>query len=213
MAFQQALALVAVTEGPEHRFVLANPGFLKIIGRGDLTGRTVREVLPELEAQGVFARFDRVDATGEPFVANEQRILLHRDRKKPYEGWFNVVYQPLVDGEGQVTGILQQILVNLLSNAVEFTDAGGRISLGCEVQEEHIRLFVRDTGIGIPADRLESIFEPFVQVRADLARTAEGTGLGLAISRDLARGMSGDLTVESTPGVGSAFALTLIRST
>jgi hypothetical protein len=56
-----------------------------------------------------------------------------------------------------------------------------------------VHLVVRDTGIGIPTDKLETIFEPFVQVRSDLARTAEGTGLGLAISRDLARGMDGDL--------------------
>ncbi len=68
---------------------------------------------------------------------------------------------------------------------------------------------MRDTGIGIPPDQLDRIFEPFVQVRADLTRTAEGTGLGLAISRDLARGMGGDLTAESTPGVGSTFTLTL----
>jgi signal transduction histidine kinase len=68
---------------------------------------------------------------------------------------------------------------------------------------------VRDTGIGIPPDQLGRIFEPFVQVRADLTRTAEGTGLGLAISRDLARGMGGDLTAESEPGVGSTFTLTL----
>jgi signal transduction histidine kinase len=71
---------------------------------------------------------------------------------------------------------------------------------------------VRDTGIGIPADQRERIFEPFVQVRADLTRTAEGTGLGLAISRDLARGMGGDLAVESAVGAGSTFTLTLPRA-
>ena len=62
---------------------------------------------------------------------------------------------------------------------------------------------------GVTADQLDGIFEPFVQVRSDLTRTVEGTGLGLAISRDLARGMGGDLTVESAPGVGSTFTLTL----
>jgi PAS domain S-box-containing protein len=107
---------------------------------------------------------------------------------------------------------LRQILVNLLSNAVKFTDRGGRVTLECSASAEVVRLGVRDTGIGIAADQLDRIFDPFVQVRSDLTRTAEGTGLGLAISRDLARGMSGDLTVESTPGVGSVFTLTLPRA-
>ncbi|HVE78150.1 MAG TPA: ATP-binding protein [Gemmatimonadaceae bacterium] len=71
---------------------------------------------------------------------------------------------------------------------------------------------VRDSGIGIAADKLEAIFEPFVQVRSELTRTAEGVGLGLAISRDLARGMAGELTAESTPYVGSVFTLTLPRA-
>jgi signal transduction histidine kinase len=102
---------------------------------------------------------------------------------------------------------LRQILVNLLSNAVKFTDRGGRVDLACEARGERVHIVVRDTGIGIPADQLDRIFEPFVQVRADLRRTAEGTGLGLAISRDLARGMGGDLTVESAPGEGSVFTL------
>jgi PAS domain S-box-containing protein len=107
---------------------------------------------------------------------------------------------------------VRQILVNLLSNAVKFTDRGGRVELACAPSADRVQVLVRDTGIGIPADQLDRIFEPFVQVRADLTRTAEGTGLGLAISRDLARGMGGDLTVESTPGAGSTFTLTLPRA-
>ena len=80
------------------------------------------------------------------------------------------------------------------------------------VEEDRVLVRVRDTGIGIPADKLDTIFDPFVQVRSDLTRTAEGTGLGLAISRDLARGMGGDLIAESTPGAGSVFTLTLPRA-
>ncbi len=104
---------------------------------------------------------------------------------------------------------LRQILLNMLSNAIKFTAPGGRVELGCRPGDGKVAILVRDTGIGIPADQLGRIFEPFVQVRADLTRTGEGTGLGLAISRDLARAMGGDLTAESVPGEGSVFTLTL----
>jgi signal transduction histidine kinase len=106
---------------------------------------------------------------------------------------------------------LQQVLLNLLSNAVKFTPVGGTISIAADRTEDGRRAVVRvrDTGIGIPVDRLDDIFEPFVQVDASHSRTEEGTGLGLSISRDLARGMGGDLTVESTPGTGSTFTLVL----
>ncbi len=104
---------------------------------------------------------------------------------------------------------LRQVLVNLLSNAVKFTQPGGRIHLECERVEECICFSVRDTGVGIPEDKVAAVFEPFVQVSSDLTRTEEGTGLGLAISRQLARGMGGNLVVESTPGVGSVFTLKL----
>jgi signal transduction histidine kinase len=76
----------------------------------------------------------------------------------------------------------------------------------------HVALHVRDTGIGIPADRLESVFEPFVQVGRSLSNPAEGAGLGLAISRDLARGMGGDLVAESSLGQGSTFTVILPRT-
>jgi signal transduction histidine kinase len=104
---------------------------------------------------------------------------------------------------------LRQVLVNLASNAVKFTDAGGRIEISCARAGDRARIQIRDTGMGIPPDKLDLIFDPFVQVRSDLSRPHEGTGLGLAISRDLALRMAGDLTVESSPGTGSTFTLTL----
>jgi PAS domain S-box-containing protein len=106
---------------------------------------------------------------------------------------------------------VDQILLNLVSNAVKFTPAGGRIVVRCTTSEPHLRIDVEDSGIGIPAEKLEAIFEPFVQVGRSLSNPGEGTGLGLAISRDLARAMGGDLTVTSEPNVGSTFTLTLPR--
>jgi PAS domain S-box-containing protein len=104
---------------------------------------------------------------------------------------------------------VEQILLNLLSNAVKFTPEGGRITVGWREDGGHAVATVADTGIGIPADQVEEIFEPFVQVGRSLTSRHEGTGLGLAISRDMARAMDGDLTVESTPGEGSTFTLSL----
>jgi len=105
-----------------------------------------------------------------------------------------------------------QILVNLFSNAIKFTAAGGHMATGCEVKGESVLLWVSDTGIGIPPEKLESIFEPFVQLKEGLSDRGTGVGLGLAISRDLARAMSGDLTVESIEGKGARFMLTLPRA-
>ena len=104
---------------------------------------------------------------------------------------------------------LRQILVNLLSNALKFTERGGAITITGQRHGDKFHIVIEDTGIGIPPDKIEAIFEPFVQVRADLTRTAEGTGLGLAISRDLALGMGGNLSAESELGKGSRFTLVL----
>ena len=110
---------------------------------------------------------------------------------------------------------LQQILLNLLSNAVKFTPAGGRVTVRCapvDGDDTRLAIEVRDTGVGIPFDRHDAVFEPFVQVGRALNNPGEGTGLGLAISRDLARGMGGEPTVESAVGLGSVFRLVLARA-
>jgi signal transduction histidine kinase len=105
---------------------------------------------------------------------------------------------------------VRQILVNLVMNAVKYTPQnGGTITLACAVAGDSVLAHVADTGPGIPGEKLESIFEPFVQLTSGLADRRGGVGLGLAISRDLARAMNGDLTVESTVGAGSRFTLTL----
>jgi PAS domain S-box-containing protein len=105
---------------------------------------------------------------------------------------------------------VQQIILNLLSNAVKFTDAG-EITLRCHVSHDTVAIQVVDTGKGVPANALESIFEPFVQAGRGSASLSEGTGLGLSISRELARAMGGDVTVESEEGKGSTFSLVLPR--
>jgi CheY-like chemotaxis protein len=109
---------------------------------------------------------------------------------------------------------LRQILVNFLSNAVKFTDTGGvtvRLQHCTADTEERyaVCILVTDTGIGIPADKHDIIFEAFKQADGSTSRLFGGTGLGLAISRELARLMGGDIRVESRPGSGSTFILLL----
>jgi signal transduction histidine kinase len=106
-----------------------------------------------------------------------------------------------------------QIIINLLANGIKFTLPGGRVGIACDLTEDTVKILVSDTGIGIPSDKLDLIFDPFIQVNDTATRTKGGIGLGLAISRGLARGMHGDLTVESKLGEGSRFTLTLPRAT
>lgn len=107
---------------------------------------------------------------------------------------------------------LRQILINLLTNAVKYTAPGGEITLSIMVESEVVRVAVRDTGIGIPAEMLDHVFEPFVQLGQLSTIPGEGVGLGLAISRDFARHMGGDIAVSSEVGVGSTFTVRLLRA-
>jgi signal transduction histidine kinase len=145
---------------------------------------------------------DKVVDTVLPMVqpqATAKDITLSRGPCSPE--WFALADSAKVD----------QILLNLLSNAIKFTHRGGRVSVECALNAAEATIAVSDTGVGIPLEKQEAIFEPFVQLGRSLSSAHEGTGLGLAISRDLARAMSGDLRVESSVGAGSTFTLSLPR--
>jgi PAS domain S-box-containing protein len=105
----------------------------------------------------------------------------------------------------------EQIVLNLMSNSIKFTPEGGTVRVRCTADDSRVRFAVEDSGIGVPAEKLAAIFEPFVQLGRTRTSQHEGTGLGLSISRDLARAMGGDVTVVSTVNVGSTFTLTLPR--
>jgi signal transduction histidine kinase len=170
----------------------------------------VNEVLNYTKLETGSVRYDLADVVVYEALAGAEALVAPQARAKRLTV---LVEECSPDGVVRADAEkLRQVLVNLLSNAVKFTAPGGRIAVACAADGPRVRIGVQDTGIGIAADQQERIFEPFVQVRADLTRPHEGAGLGLAISRDLARGMGGDLTVESVLGSGSTFTVTLPRA-
>jgi signal transduction histidine kinase len=106
---------------------------------------------------------------------------------------------------------VQQIVLNLLANAIKFTSQGGRISLTSALEPDAVAISVSDTGRGIPADKLDAVFQPFVQIRSK-GTIPNGTGLGLPISRRVANAMGGSITATSELGRGSTFTLRLQRA-
>jgi PAS domain S-box-containing protein len=106
-------------------------------------------------------------------------------------------------------GLLTQALHNLIHNAIKFTPSGGRIVVAACARSEGVRISVKDTGVGIPADKFDRLFKPFSQVDASLSRRFPGTGLGLALVERIARLHQGSVSVESTPGQGSTFIIDL----
>ncbi len=104
---------------------------------------------------------------------------------------------------------IQQILINLVGNAVKFTDAGGAISLDASVRDGILKLCVSDTGIGIAADKLQLLGQPFVQIQDDYTRRFEGTGLGLSLVKGLVALHGGDFAIASTPGSGTIITISI----
>ncbi|HEX2209776.1 MAG TPA: ATP-binding protein [Longimicrobium sp.] len=180
-----------------------------------LTG-LVDQLLDFARIEAGTLRVERRHASASDAVSNALSVLAPQAEAR------GITLSAECDGDARYTGDPQrvdQILLNLLANAVKFTEKGGRARVTCTPCEgtppgvghpgSWVCLRVEDTGIGIAPEQLERIFEPFVQVESGYTRRHEGAGLGLAISRRFARWMGGDLTVESTPGAGSAFTLWL----
>jgi signal transduction histidine kinase len=193
---------------------------------GGLVSETQREYLVRIKKSGQFllglindvlnfAKIDAgsVDIKREPVrlhaILETSHLLIEPQMKAR-----NIAYRYVaMDGTCMAVGDsekIQQVILNLFTNALKFTDPGGTITLSCESGDGFARIKVADTGRGIPAGKLASIFDPFVQLdRSANAGSQHGVGLGLAISRELARAMGGELTAESEVGKGSVFTLAL----
>lgn len=130
-----------------------------------------------------------------------QEGVLTLDNKIQSEG-------PIVSADRRA---VMQILLNVLSNAVKFTEPGGTITITCEEFENHVSVKIADTGIGIPANKLNAVMRPFEQVSTAFTRNHEGSGLGLAITKELAELHGGLLNLESTVGSGTTATLRLPR--
>jgi two-component system cell cycle sensor histidine kinase PleC len=102
---------------------------------------------------------------------------------------------------------MRQILLNLLSNAIKFTPPGGRVVVRARIVDGELALSVKDTGIGIPADRIGDLGNPFVQIRNTAGETQKGTGLGLALVRSLAELHGGAMRIESATGRGTTITI------
>jgi len=165
--------------------------------------------LSEVDAGRV--RYDIVHIPVGPALHSVAKLLTPHARASG----LSITVAPLVDGDEALAvqadaEKLEQILVNLIGNAIKFSSPGGRIVVDasrCAADASLVEIRVHDTGVGISATQMASIFEPFVQLGAPVHGPREGVGLGLSISRMLARGMGGDLTAESEVGAGSTLML------
>jgi cell cycle sensor histidine kinase DivJ len=148
----------------------------------------------------------------EPFVFADavemcRSMMAHQASVKPVS-----LHVALGSDVGEVCAdrrAVQQILINLVSNAVKFTPAGGSVVIGARRTGEQLRFWVSDTGIGIPPDDLDRLGQPFTQVQNDYTRQFEGTGLGLSLVKGLVALHEGAMTIESAPGDGTTVTITV----
>jgi two-component system phosphate regulon sensor histidine kinase PhoR len=140
-------------------------------------------------------------------IAKVAELLQTRAEEKGLKFEVDIAKEPLVL-VGFEAG-LERVLMNLISNAVKYTSAGGSVTVRAWSEDNQIRVEVSDTGIGIPEEALPRIFEEFYRAKNAKAIEMEGTGLGLAIAKDVVEQHGGQISVESVEGEGSTFSVTL----
>ncbi len=183
--------------------------FVKTINRsGEALVHLINDILDFSKIEAGELTFACVDFSPRTIVSDVCDILSPRLEEKPVK-MICRVGETVPDVVKSDPGRFRQVLVNLMGNAVKFTDTG-EIVLSMDVEQEDekqvkLHVKIKDTGIGIPADKLELIFDVFQQADGSDTRQYGGTGLGLAICKQIARLMNGDVRAESTPGKGSTF--------
>lgn len=182
-----------------------------ICSSGELLVAIINDVLDMSKIESGKIDLDIVDFDMENLVAGVLKILRQRVGAKPVE--LNLMYSTDVPRffKGDPTRI-RQIIMNLAGNSVKFTESGD-ITIYVDAvpggKKGDVRLSIKDTGIGIPKDKQDVIFQAFTQVDSSITRRFGGTGLGLTITKSLIRMMGGKIVVESEPGRGSSFSFVL----
>ena len=170
----------------------------------------INDILNFTKVEAGAIAYDRVDVALDSVIESARPLVQPQLAAKGITYASRVPHDVIVRADFEK---LLQIVLNLLSNAIKFCEDGSRVTIHMgeadATPQGMALLCVSDTGIGIPLDKQQAIFDPFVQVRRNLTSPSEGTGLGLAISRNLARGMGGDLNVRSAVGEGSTFIVGL----
>jgi two-component system cell cycle sensor histidine kinase PleC len=164
--------------------------------------------MSKIEAGKLALRFEPLRL--EDLVEDALRLLKNRAESAGLSVTVEAPPTPEVEGDYRA---LKQVMLNLLSNAVKFTPRGGRIVIRIESrlesQGEHVRVSVKDTGIGISAADLDRLARPFEQIESQHSKTQQGTGLGLALSKSLIEMHGGRLSIDSQPGVGTTVSFVL----
>ena len=197
-----------------------------LLGRGDLPEQRRTELMRIIEQEStqlarvvdqllLSARLDRgtLTHTSGPcdVRALSESVLTAAEARKPSQVTLSLVAPATLPPVECDEGLLRQVLSNLVDNAIKYSPAGGLIELRVEDSHDDVRISVHDQGLGIPVSEQGRIFDKFYRLDADMSRGVGGSGLGLHISRELVEQMSGTISVDSVPGTGSTFTVTLPR--